>query len=127
MNLTVKMYNGQYNNRHVYSNSSGIQKYSYYSGQIHPRPKWVPDESFCITTVNKQFPFRILEKKNIVCGWKHSYRAPVDIAIVPMDLNIVKIYDSRSFSCDCESYKQYIKCEHIERLQNDKVYTCDSV
>jgi hypothetical protein len=43
-----------------------IAKFESYTGPVLPSPSWVGDDSICIGTGNKRFPFRVIEKIRIV-------------------------------------------------------------
>ena len=68
--LTVRMRNPLYEKRHLYTQN--IPEYYDYTGEVLPPPKWIGNKRFCLSTNDRQFKFRVLEKENIMCGWLHE-------------------------------------------------------
>lgn len=65
--LRVSVKNDNYDRRHLYG--CHINQFNEYEGDVVPNPKWVSADSFCLTTGDKKFPFRIICKENIIHGW----------------------------------------------------------
>ncbi len=71
--LTVRMRNPLYEKRHLYVQN--IPEYYDSTGEVLPPPKcptWIGDKRFCLSTNDRKFKFRVLEKENIMCGWLHE-------------------------------------------------------
>jgi hypothetical protein len=49
-----------------------IPEYFDYTGVVLPNPKWVKDDSFCLSSGDGKLDFRILSKENVICGWRHN-------------------------------------------------------
>lgn len=110
MRLKVRMRNENYDRRHLYAYP--IAEYTDYVGEIVPKPKWVDEDSFCLSTGDLQFPFRVLSKENIICGW--------EIKSKQSDSRIYKIKNylvtekQNQWSCSCVGYGYRRRCSHIE-------------
>ena len=72
--LTVRIRNTLYDRRQVYA--FHVREFNDYYGTVVPRPSWVGDDYFCLSTNDPEFPFRVLSKADIVCGWRHIVEAP---------------------------------------------------
>ena len=64
MNVTFKVLSPLWANRAAYAYP--IAQFESYTGPVLPSPSWVGDDSICIGTGNKRFPFRVIEKARIV-------------------------------------------------------------
>jgi len=64
LNVTLKVLSPLWANRAAYAYP--IAKFESYTGPVLPSPSWVGDDSICIGTGNKRFPFRVIEKIRIV-------------------------------------------------------------
>lgn len=64
MNVTLKVLSPLWANRAAYAYP--IAKFESYTGPVLLSPSWVGDDSICIGTGNKRFPFRVIEKIRIV-------------------------------------------------------------
>lgn len=69
MRLRIKMRNPMWERRHKYAVNVWIPEFLEYIGEPTKR-KWVEDTSFCLTDPTVEGGFRVLERKNIVCGWR---------------------------------------------------------
>lgn len=64
MNVTVRVLSPLWANRAAYAYP--IAQFESYTGPVLPSPSWVDQDSVCIGTGNKRFPFRVIEKARIV-------------------------------------------------------------
>ena len=64
MNVTLKVLSPLWANRAAYAYP--IAQFESYTGPVLPSPSWVGQDSICIGTGNKRFPFRVIEKARIV-------------------------------------------------------------
>ena len=64
----IRMKNSMYDRRDVYA--FHIPEYNEYEGYIVLPPKWVSSDSFCLSTNDPNWPFRVLIKEDIICGWE---------------------------------------------------------
>ena len=69
MKLRVRVKNPLYPARDRYAANVDIPEYFEYEGEVLERKKWVGEDSFCLSTRRKDFPFRVIEKEDILCGW----------------------------------------------------------
>lgn len=72
MILTVRMANPIYYMRKAYASYVSVPEYNDYTGSVLPRPKWVKDDSFCLSCGTGKLDFRVLKKENIIHGWLHQ-------------------------------------------------------
>lgn len=68
--MRVKMRNAQWEVRHRYF--FPIQEFSEYDGE-EIQVKWLKPSQMALTTGDPEFPFRVLERKNIVSIDNNSY------------------------------------------------------
>ena len=71
MKLTVRYRNATYAIRDRYAKYMDIPEYFDYTGEVLPNPKWVKDDSFCLSSGSGKYDYRILLKENIIHGWLH--------------------------------------------------------
>jgi hypothetical protein len=64
LNVTLKVLSPLWANRSAYAYP--IAQFEYYTGSVLPSPSWVDQDSVCIGTGNKRFPFRVIERARIV-------------------------------------------------------------
>lgn len=72
MKLTVRYRNYAYAIRDRYASYLYIPEYFDYTGEVLPSPKWVKDDSFCLSGGGGKYDFRVLLKENVICGWLHD-------------------------------------------------------
>lgn len=93
-----------------------IQKFT---GAIIPNPKWVSDDSLCLTTGETRFPFRIIKKSEIV-----SSSIPIEYTALKNDKNEFQIMGTKGnqytitregtrWSCTCVGFGFRKDCKHI--------------
>ena len=66
MKLTVRVRNSLYDKRHFYAYP--IREVNTYTGDVVPRPNWVEDTAFCLSTGERGFKFRVIEKDSVIDG-----------------------------------------------------------
>ena len=66
LQITVRVKNSLWEKRALYG--SYIPEINTYTGTVVPRPKWVGDDSFCLSTGERKFNFRIISKDDVVDG-----------------------------------------------------------
>ena len=64
MNVTVKVLSPLWVNRAAYAYP--VAQFETYTGPVVDSPSWVGDDSICIGTGSKRFPFRVIERSRIV-------------------------------------------------------------
>lgn len=72
MILTVRMANPIYYMRKAYASYVPVPEYNDYTGAVLPNPKWVGNDSFCLSSGTGKYDFRVLKKENIIHGWLHE-------------------------------------------------------
>ena len=72
MILTVRYRNYVYEIRDRYAKYMHIPEFFDYTGVVLPNPKWVGNDCFCLSSGTGKYDFRILQKENVICGWKHD-------------------------------------------------------
>ena len=94
-----------------------VAEYNDYVGEIIPNPKWVSSDSFCLTTGDPNFPFRVIEKDRIICGWE----LPSSKSKVPTYKVVAngKTYLITNGQCNCTGFSYRKTCSHV-KLANQK-------
>ena len=62
-NVTIRVRDAR--NASVFA-SGVVREFNQYSGTILPNPKWVGNDSICISTGLAHFPFRVIDRERIV-------------------------------------------------------------
>lgn len=125
MRLRVRVENLLFKVRDRYASSMYIPEYHEYEGEVYPNPKWVGNDSFCLTTSNNQFPFRVIEKERIICGWRlpnepKAADEPKQISIMiptPKSTYIVTS-DGINHSCNCTGFSYRRTCSHVKEIEH---------
>jgi hypothetical protein len=90
-----------------------------YTGAIIPNPKWVGADSICLTTGDITFPFRIINKANIVSSSVAiTYNAPKSNRnVFQAKGNKGNIYtitrEGTNWSCTCVGFGFRRDCRHV--------------
>lgn len=71
MRLKVRIYNPQYEKRHLYAKNHPIPEYSEYFGEVYPSEKRNEDDTFRLKDLHTGF-IRKIPKADIICGWKYD-------------------------------------------------------
>lgn len=129
--LRVRVKNRLYDQRHRYGYH--IVEYNEYEGEVIPNPKWVKDDSFCLTTGDPSFSFRVIEKDMIECGWlmpTNGMKAG-ELNVIAAGVNVgrsnlTKIVDGSNgkkyiltrkgngWACNCTGYSYRKTCSHVK-------------
>jgi len=118
MKLQVRVHNPEYTRRERYSYA--VPQYLVYEGEVYPRPSWIDDTKFCLTTGNADFPFRVIERDKIVDGWRlSSKRSATDnkkVYKVPGNKSSIHLVtnDNGRWSCNCMGFTYRQRCSHVE-------------
>jgi hypothetical protein len=130
--LRVRVRNSQYDRRHRYGYH--IEEFNEYEGEVIPNPKWVKDDSFCLTTGDSQFPFRVIDKENIIHGWywaegKGTKAGELNVIAAGVNVgrsNLTKVVDGSNgkkyvltksgnrWSCNCTGFSYRKTCSHVK-------------
>jgi hypothetical protein len=99
-----------------------------YEGEVVPNPKWVTADSFCLTTGDAQFPYRVIDKESIVHGWqlpsssasKAESTAPQASSLTYQVQSKGKTYlvtrTGNKLSCNCTGFSYRRTCSHIKEV-----------
>ena len=71
MILTVRMANPIYYMKDSYASYAKPAEYNDYTGAVLANPKWLANDSFCLSNGTGKYDYRILKKENIIHGWLH--------------------------------------------------------
>jgi hypothetical protein len=112
--LRVRIKNGLYSRRDAFAYH--IEEFKEYEGEVVPRPKWVGENYFCLSTGDPSWPFRILSKEDIVCGWKIKEKETKQK--VYSIKNYVVTNRGNDWGCSCVGFTYRKKCSHIEEAKN---------
>ena len=123
MRLRVRVKNLQYDVRDRYASYMHIPEYNDYEGEVYPNPKWVGDDCFCLTTSDKQFPFRVIAKDRIICGWKlpntpsaATADKQISIMVPTAKSTYIVTTDGLNHSCNCTGFSFRRTCSHVKEL-----------
>lgn len=125
MRLRIRVKNLQYEQRHVYASYMHIPEFVDYEGEVYPNAKWIPDGCFCLTTGDPEFPYRVISKDRIICGWKlpnkkmKSDDKTVSILVeTPKSMYIVTS-DGINHTCNCTGFSYRKTCSHVKEIENE--------
>lgn len=123
--LRVRVRNSMHDVRDRYDGS--IPAFNEYEGEIYPNPKWVSADSFCLTTGDSAFPFRIISKEDIIHGW--LLPASCTDTSLPPEVPASETYQVESkgktylvtrtndkLSCNCTGFSYRRTCSHIKEV-----------
>ena len=89
-----------------------------HAGEVVPNPVWVSADSFCLSTGNPQFPFRIIAKEDIICGWELPTKNNNSIVVESKGKKYLLTKTATGYSCNCTGYSYRRHCSHIEQGLN---------
>lgn len=126
--LRVRVRNTMYDRRDRYDGS--IPAFNEYEGDIYPNPQWVSSDSFCLTTGDEQFPFRIIAKEDIIHGWlipsvpslsadkslPSEVPAPQTYQIESKGKTYLVTRINNKLSCNCTGFSYRRTCSHIKEV-----------
>lgn len=93
-----------------------ISDYNDYVGEIIPNPPWVKDDHFCLSTGDANFPFRVIEKDRIICGWQiPSTKPKVPTYKVTSKGKTYLVTDGK---CNCTGFSYRRTCTHTKAVTN---------
>jgi hypothetical protein len=122
MRLTVRIKDPRWDARDRYA-AGVVKEYTDYTGDVVPRFPWLDDNWFVMTTGDKDAPFRILHKDNILGGWlDNTSRSTEELRFVSIPGKSGKQYtvtlsdDNTRFSCNCTAYGYRRKCSHVDEV-----------
>jgi len=111
--LRIRVKNSMYERRDRFAYP--IAEYNEYEGEVAPKPKWVGEDSFCLTTGDAKFPFRVLSKDDILCGWEMPNTQPNSIGSRSFKVKQYVVTEQNNrWSCSCVGFGYRKKCSHID-------------
>jgi hypothetical protein len=118
--LRIRVRNPMYANRHRYAHV--VREFNEYEGEVYPRPRWVGEEYFCLTTGDVNFPFRTVAKDNIVDGWLlPTQNAGSNKQVYQIQGKKASTYlvtrENNKWSCNCTGFAYRRHCSHIEEAK----------
>lgn len=125
--LRVRVRNPMYDVRSRYDGHA--PEFNEYEGEIYPNPKWVSADSFCLTTGDAQFPFRILSKEDIIHGWlipssRTNRSLPPEVPasqayqVESKGKTYLVTRTNNKLSCNCTGFSYRRTCSHIKEVAN---------
>lgn len=114
--MKIKMYNTMYERRSSYFFE--IPEFNYYEGD-EVKVKWVTDTQLALSTGNKEFPFRVLERKYIreIDGKPYSFevKAKGEPKVRLVKGSNGKEYEvTGNYRCTCPGFTFRGSCKHLE-------------
>jgi hypothetical protein len=116
-NITIKVRNALYRNKHCYGNGV-IAEFTTYTGTVLPSPVWAR-ELLCLSTGIAEFPFRLIDKTDIV-GHENIRMAPDAIQTIwsiagsKKGVHHIVTRDGTRWSCNCIGYGYRKTCSHVD-------------
>jgi hypothetical protein len=111
--MKLKVYNSMYDRRTSYFFE--IPEFNFYEGD-EVKVKWCKSEEIAISTGNKEFPFRIIQRKWIreMDGKPYSF----EVKEKKEEVRLVKgsngkVYEVTSHSCTCPGFTFRGTCKHV--------------
>ena len=109
--------------------STSYSDFDTFEGTIIPNPKWVHDDSICLSTGDEFFPMRVIKKSAIVSMDENAYISDYTEQAKPQTFKIAgskgDVYcvtaDKGVWTCDCKGFSFRKDCRHVgeaKKLQN---------
>lgn len=119
--ITVRIQNPLWPYRERYDY---VPPFAEFTGRLMPNPSWVTSDSFCLSTGDENFPFRIIQKDSIECAWLHSETQESQSSFRTYEVmkngkKYVVTFDRNKFTCTCTGFSYRRTCSHIEGVMND--------
>lgn len=91
-----------------------------FEGEVVATPKWVPYDAIALTTGNKSFPIRIIDRSNIISmdeeivnGKKQDDTKKVFVVKGSKGNEYVVTVEGTAKSCTCQAFMYRRSCRHI--------------
>ena len=119
MRLKVKYKNSAYRpgSHYVFQ-----PEYKYYEGRVVlPKPKWLKEYEFMLTTGDADAPARILDKRDIVEAWTGNENFNDGFSLVHGDKRsyVVTRGNFNRYTCDCTAFKFRKWCNHTNEVKKN--------
>ena len=117
--VKVKVFNTMWPSRDRYA--FHVEKYNTYEGEIVYQ-KWFKNSQVGLTTDNPDFPFRVLEKSNIVEVDDHTVdftkeEPPVQIKVQGKTSVYTITAGTEITRCTCPGFSYRGKCRHVDEFE----------
>lgn len=113
--ITVQVRNPLWARRKSYAYN--ISEFNTYTGDVVPNPRWCTDDQFCLSTGNPQFPFRVIDKDDVV-GMKRKQQTEAKSKTVIVEgskpgQNYIVTIDGKRSTCTCVGFGYRKDCKHV--------------
>jgi hypothetical protein len=115
--MKLKVYNSMYDRRTSYF--FRIPEFNFYEGD-EVKVKWCKPHELAVSTDNREFPFRIIQRKWIreIDGKPYSFEGEEKKETVRLvQGSNGKVYEVTSHSCTCPGFTFRGSCKHLEIKQ----------
>ena len=101
------------------SNADTRPNYNTYVGRYLPRPSWLSDNEFMLTTGDIDAPVRIIDKRDVTEVLIDKTNRPDNVYLVDGEKRkyVVTSGPFGRFSCDCTAYNYRKRCNHIAEVK----------
>ena len=101
------------------SNADTRPEYNTYVGRYLPRPSWLSENEFMLTTGDIDAPVRIIDKTNVTEVKIDKANRPDGVYLVDGEKRkyVVTSGPFGRFSCDCTAYQYRKRCNHITEVK----------
>ena len=101
------------------SNADTRPNYNTYVGRYLPRPSWLSDNEFMLTTGDIDAPVRIIDKRDVTEVLIDKTNRPDNVYLVDGEKRkyVVTSGPFGRFSCDCTAYGYRKRCNHITEVK----------
>ena len=117
--VTIKVLNPVWHMRDRFAQD--IKQYNTFTGTIVPTLRGYGNDVLCLTTGQKQFPVRVIDRDRIVGldedkkPSQNNYESWVVIGSKGSKYNVSR--NDKHFECSCPSYQFRRSCKHINELK----------
>lgn len=111
--MKIKVYNSQFDHKECYFFE--VPEFHYYEGD-EVKVKWVKPEEIAVSTGNKEFPFRVLQRNLIreIDGKPYKFEVkPKKEQVRLVQGSKGKVYEVTSYSCTCPGFTFRGTCKHV--------------
>jgi hypothetical protein len=113
--ITVKVINPLWERRSAYA--FPIQEFNYYTGEEVQGPRWVGPDRICLSTGDKNFPFRVIDRDRIVgSGYVKKEIPKAKTVSVPGSkpgTSYLVTIDNHGAACTCVGFGFRKDCKHV--------------
>lgn len=118
--VAIKVKNSAYARKHVFA--FPVPEYNHYVGDMIPKPKWVGEDFFCITTDEVGFPFRTIAMADVVeVEVVHNKAPEPNKATYQVKGKNDKVYlvkkNNSLWTCNCTGFSYRKTCSHVDEVR----------